>query len=107
MKKFFAIMMALVLVLSLGVTAIATEDTGSITITNATVNHEYSLYKIFDAQIDVGAEGETSVSYSITPENQFFSYLFGVSGTGSTYFEYNETTMEYLRYTIDREFDID
>ena len=35
MKKFFAVLMALVLVLSMGVTAFAAGETGSITITNA------------------------------------------------------------------------
>ena len=35
MKKFFAVLMALVLVLSMGVTAFAAGETGSITINNA------------------------------------------------------------------------
>ena len=66
MKKFLSIMMVLVLVLSLGVTAFAAE-TGSITITNATIDETYAVYKIFDASIKLAADGETAeaVSYSM------------------------------------------
>lgn len=49
MKKVFAIILALAMVLSLGMTAFAVETvTGSITITNPTAGEEYRLYKIFD-----------------------------------------------------------
>ena len=91
MKKLFAFMMALVLVLSLSVTAFATENTGSITITNATIGDAYSLYKIFDATYSTDASGNTNaVSYSITTDNQFFSYMFGADGkTENTYFSYD------------------
>lgn len=99
MKKLFSFMMALVLVLSLGVTAFATEDTGSITITNATKDDTYSLYKIFDASYAVDEDGKTIldaqgnpvVAYSITEDNQFFSYMFGADGkTENTYFSYDD-----------------
>ena len=91
MKRLFAFMMALVLVLSLSVTAFATENTGSITITNATIGDAYSLYKIFDATYSTDASGNTNaVSYSITTDNQFFSYMFGADGkTENTYFSYD------------------
>ena len=91
MKRLFAFMMALVLVLSLSVTAFATENTGSITITNATIDDAYSLYKIFDATYSTDASGNTNaVSYSITTDNQFFSYMFGADGkTENTYFSYD------------------
>ena len=95
MKKFLSIMMALVLVIALSVTAFAAEsdDKGSITITNATVGKTYSIYKIFDAKIAVGADDETFVSYSITSANQFFDDLFGAEGkTANPYFVYNATT---------------
>ena len=94
MKRLFAFMMALVLVLSLGVTAFATENTGSITITNATIGHSYSLYKIFDATYSTDANGNAdAVSYSITTDNQFFSYMFGADGkTENTYFSYDAVT---------------
>ena len=94
MKRLFALMMALALVLSLGVTAFATDNTGSITITNATIGNAYSLYKIFDATYSTDANGNAdAVSYSITTDNQFFSYMFGADGkTENTYFAYDAVT---------------
>ena len=95
MKKLFSLMMALVLALSLGVTAFAAGNTGSITITNATINDSYSIYKIFDATYSTGAGGTAdAVSYSIDKDtNQFFSYMFGADGkTNNAYFSYNAET---------------
>ena len=94
MKRLFSFMMALVLVLSLGVTAFATENTGSITITNATIGDAYSLYQIFDATYSTDASGNAdAVSYSITAGNQFFEYMFGADGkTENTYFSYDAET---------------
>ena len=42
MKRFLSILMALTLVLSLSVAAFAAENTGSITITNATIDETYN-----------------------------------------------------------------
>ena len=94
MKKLLSLVMVLALVLSLGVTAFADENTGSITITNATIDETYALYKIFDATISTDASGDTNaVAYSITPDNQFFTALFGADGTAdNTYFLYNSNT---------------
>ena len=94
MKRLFAFMMALVLVLSLSVSAFAAENTGSITITNATIGQSYSLFKIFDATYSTDANGNAdAVSYSITTDNQFFSYMFGADGkTENTYFAYDAVT---------------
>ena len=91
MKRTIAFLMALVLVLSLGVTAFADENTGSITITNATIGNAYSLFHIFDATYSTDAEGNTeAVSYSIKPDNQFFAYMFGADGkTENAYFTYD------------------
>ncbi len=50
MKKFFAVLMALVLVLSMGVTAFAAGETGTITITNALKDETYNAYRIFDLE---------------------------------------------------------
>ena len=94
MKKFLSLMMALALVLSLGVTAFAAE-TGSITITNATIDETYTVYKIFDASVKPAADGSTGkgVAYSIEKDNQFFEALFGADGTANnTYFIYNPNT---------------
>ena len=94
MKRLFSFMMALVLVLSLGITAFAAENTGSITITNATIGDTYSLYQIFDATYSTDANGNAdAVSYSITKDNQFFTYMFGEDGkTENTYFSYDAAT---------------
>ena len=95
MKRSFALMMALVLVLSLGMTAFAAENTGSITITNATIDETYTAYKIFDASIKLAADGETAeaVAYSIASDSQFFEALFGADGTAvNPFFTYNANT---------------
>ena len=95
MKKFLSIAMVLVLVLSMSVTAFAAENTGSITITNATIDQTYAPYKVFDATIKLGTDGETTeaVSYTITTDNQFFEALFGADGTvDNPFFIYNANT---------------
>ena len=95
MKKFLSILMVLTLVLSLGVTAFAAENAGSITITNATIDETYTVYKIFDASIKLAADGVTAdaVAYSIKPDNQFFEALFGADGTAANpFFTYNANT---------------
>lgn len=90
MKKFLSILMVLAMVLSLSVTAFADQETGSITITNATAGKTYKIYKIFDASINKDATGEAdSVSYSIQPSSQFFDVLFG---TTNAFFDYNTNT---------------
>ncbi|MBR3292919.1 MAG: LPXTG cell wall anchor domain-containing protein [Oscillospiraceae bacterium] len=60
MKKFLSILMVAAMILSLGAAAFAqnaphtpkhpTDNTGTITLTNATVGQEYELYKLFDAE---------------------------------------------------------
>ena len=94
MKKVFAFLLVLAMVLSLGVNAFAAENTGSITITNATIGDSYSLYKIFDATYSTDTEGNANaVSYSITTDNQFFAYMFGADGTAvNPVFDYDSAT---------------
>ena len=96
MKRFFAFMMALAMLFSMSVNAFATEDKGSITVTNATVGDTYYLYKIFDAAFAVGEDGKpvvnndkVLVSYTIEEDNQFFSYMFSEE---NAYFSYNANT---------------
>ena len=90
MKRLFAIMMALAMMLSLGVTAFAA-DTGTITITNARPEETYTLYKIFDAKVsdDVSNAG---IVYYATPGSALADELFGAAGTGKDYFDYDATT---------------
>ena len=93
MKRLIAFILTMVLVLSLSATAFAAENTGSITITNATIGQTYEIYKIFDASYSVDASGNTNaVSYSITPDNQFFAYMFGDGTTENEYFTYDAVT---------------
>ena len=82
------------MILSMGVTAFADEPTGSITVTNATKDQTYTVYKIFDASIKLAADGTAeAVAYSITQDNQFFSVLFGEDGkTENAYFVYEPST---------------
>lgn len=60
-KKLASLLLALVMVLGLATTAFAANDDGSITISNATVGTDYSVYKVFDLIY----EGE-AVAYSYT-----------------------------------------
>ena len=94
MKRIFAMLLALAMVLSLGITAFADETTGSIRITNANIGDKYMVYKIFDAAFNGDA-----VSYSISPkladesENVVFTYMFGADGkTANDYFLYDSET---------------
>ena len=51
MKKIIALLLALVMVLSLAVTALAEETTYSITINNSTKGHTYEAYQIFTGDL--------------------------------------------------------
>lgn len=98
MKKFLSILMVLTLLLSLSVTAFAAEETGSITVTNATVGQKYYLYKFFDASYATDENGnkiydektgKAIVSYTIDKGNQFFAALFGDGTKENEYFIYD------------------
>lgn len=94
MKKFLSIVMVVILAASMCFTAFAAENTGSITVTNATKGQTYTVYQIFDASIKLGADGDAeAVSYSISPDSQFFSELFGADGKSENlYFNYDSAT---------------
>lgn len=84
MKKFFAVLMALVLVLSMGTVALAA-GTGSITINNAVDGATYSIYKMFDfAAIEGNAD---KGRYTVVAEWEEF-----LAGEGSAYLKADETT---------------
>ena len=101
MKKFLAIMLVLAMVLSMNITSFADVEQPSITITNATVGEMYYLYKFFDATYahdeqgnnKVDANGNLIVSYTMSPDNQFFDDMFGEDGTqDNQYFIYDKNT---------------
>lgn len=92
MKRLFSLMMALVLVLSLSVTAFAAQNTGTITIKNATIGQTYRLFKIFNAS---PAENDPNkVSYTIDSSNIFYNAMFGTysDGQAANIFDYNAET---------------
>ena len=92
MKKLISILMVLAMVLSLSVAAFADENTGSITITNATIGKTYTVYQIFDASIKLAADGKAeAVSYTIEETSQFFAPLFG-GAEPNKFFDYNANT---------------
>lgn len=71
MKKFFALLLAVMMIMAMGTTAFAAEPgTGSITINNATVHESYAGYKIFDATVS-----EDNIAYTIKDSSQFYSAI--------------------------------
>ena len=95
MKKILSFIMVLAIVLSFGLLASATENDGSITITNATIGQTYKLYKLFDATYS----GE-AVSYRLEKDSQFYDVLFNDDGTpvaGNTFFKYTVDTKEVAK----------
>ena len=70
MKKFVSLILVLALVMSLNITAFAAVNTGSITITNATVDEEYAVYKIFDASVKLASDGVTAEAVSYDKQNR-------------------------------------
>lgn len=60
-RKIMAFLAAAIMVMAMAIPAFAEEGTGTITITNATVGEDYSIYKLFDAT--VGANG--SIAYTL------------------------------------------
>lgn len=71
MKKFFALLLAVIMLMAMGTTAFAAEPgTGSITINNATIGESYAGYKIFDATV-----AEDNIAYTIENNNQFYNKI--------------------------------
>ena len=91
MKKFLSILLVMAMVLSLGITAFATEETGTITVTNATKEHKYSAYKIFGATISTDTNGKTAVSY-VAAGSKYFDKIFTDDTYTNDFFVYNDST---------------
>lgn len=89
MKRVFAIFLALVMILSMSITAFA-DDNGSVTITNATAGQTYNIYKIFDATYS-NADGTKAVSYTIDSTNKFFNDVTNTE-EGKKFFVYSAET---------------
>lgn len=85
MKKLFALLLAVVMMMGLSVTAFAEpQGYGTITVTNATVGKDYAGYKIFDVTYS-----DDAIAYTIDDENQFYN---AVNGSDSP-FALSETTV--------------
>lgn len=103
MKRLFAILLALIMIMSLSVTAFATEGeentdnstivevntgTGSIVITNANLGDTYKLYKIFEATYTpydaTTQEAPDAVSYTVTNDT-IYNYMFGDGAPNVSY----------------------
>ena len=84
MKKFFAVLMALVLVLSMGTVALAA-DTGTITINNAFNGATYNIYKMLDFAPVAGST--TQGRYTVVAEWENF-----LDGAGAAYLKVNAET---------------
>lgn len=67
MKKLLAVLMAAIMVMSLGVSVLAEDITYSITITNANSGETYKAYKVFDATIsESGTDGQGNATYNVS-----------------------------------------
>ena len=105
MKKVFAMILALAMVLSMGITAFAAEGTGSITITNATINETYSLYKIFNATFS--SADSSAVAYTLGNNTAACQVMFGADGTTeNAYFNYNVQTGEVTKKQSANDIDV-
>lgn len=113
MKRLFALILAMTLIFSLGVTAhaayadyttinksgeiIKTGSDGKITITNATVDTEYTVYKLFNAtpnMVEKEVDGVTvtvmdGIVYTLDPSTAAYEVLFGPGTPTNEYFDYN------------------
>lgn len=104
MKRLLSLIMALVMILSLGITVFAEDPEtpaapapGTITVTNATVGKTYTVFKIFDA-----THSGTSVSYGIASDSQFYDILFNQKDADdkvleNPYFVINPNTNEVTK----------
>ncbi|MBR3768132.1 MAG: SpaH/EbpB family LPXTG-anchored major pilin [Clostridia bacterium] len=95
MKKLFAVLVALTLVLSMGAIAMAA-TTGTITINNAVVGENYTVYKMFDFVPVAGSANQGR--YTVVAEWEDF-----LNGAGAAYLKTNaETgTIEWVGETSD------
>lgn len=87
MKKFFAVLMALVLVLSMGTVALAadsTTPTGTITINNAVSGESYTIYKMFKYE---PLAGDTTKGRYIAEDAKWTAF---VNGDASAYLAFDE-----------------
>lgn len=90
-KKLVALLLAVVMTIAMSATAFAAfepQGSGSITVTNATVEQSYAGYKIFDVTYS-GSGEDLLQSYVITNDNQFYGEV-----AASKLFTLTKTTVD-------------
>ncbi len=92
MKKLFAVLLALTLVLSMGTIALAA-DTGTITISNAVSGEDYTIYKMFTFVPVAGSTDQGRYDYADTKWKTFVE-----TGDGKDYLAFDEEagTIEWI-----------
>lgn len=88
-KKLLTIVIALVMMLGLGVTAMADDEPAkndSITVKNAKPGETYNIYKLFDLSVN-DENDPTAYTYTVNAEWEAF---FGEGGAGADYVTINE-----------------
>lgn len=78
LKKLASVLLALVMVMALAAPAFAADETGTITVKNATIGETYTIYKIFSATY---GDGDTA-SYTIKSTDAWYGL---VNGEGSPF----------------------
>ena len=101
MKKLFAVLLALTLVLSMGTMAFAegeTTPTGKISITNAIIGEDYTIYEMFKFTPVEGNVAQGRYSYADPKWETFIS-----TGEGKNYLEFNADngTIEWIGKTVE------
>lgn len=86
MKKLFAVLLSVVLLLAMGTTAFAASgtnnDTGKITITNPEVGETYSVYQMF--VLESYNTSTSAYAYTIKSDSNWYNFVSG-SGAGASY----------------------
>ncbi|MCD8109672.1 MAG: hypothetical protein LUE14_06185 [Clostridiales bacterium] len=73
MKKIISILLIAVMMMAMSVTAFADNNDGSITITNATVDETYSVYKLLDVSYNTTTG---SYVYTIDSSSAWYSFFY-------------------------------
>ena len=106
MKKVLALILALVMVLSMGTMVFAadtnTNSDGKITIVNATIGKDYAAYKLFDATFK--ADDKTKVAYTLTVDDDTEDWYDKLSEEGSPFVLEETETDGLYNVSVDSNF---